>query len=279
MDFTPGWYKDISNGEYRLSNGISSSDLKPYMDTAPARILYDILNPKDSKSDALNMGTVVHTAVLEPNQLDTTTAIMPDFNLHTKNGRALRDQYLIDNADKTIVTEQQFEHCLGMASAITASPQAQMLLDGSINESSIYWTHESGELLKCRPDAISQNMPVLLDIKTSENGSFDQFVRSILRFGYHISAGMYLQGVNSNPELLQELGVDQFQSMIHIVVEKEPPYLVSIYDLSDTLALGTALFNIALNRFIEAKRTEFPGYPAEIRVVELPPWAARIPVI
>lgn len=277
----PCYVPDMANDVYHgLKAFTSSTQIKRYGDTVPAKIHYDETYPPERDESAYALGTLVHTLVLEPHMAANTVAVAPDVNKRTKDGRATLDKFYKDNAGKTIVDEIQYEQALLMAQAIKDDPTAARLLNGTVNEYSVFWEHESGELLKVRFDAANPYYKLLVDIKTTQVASWDEFQRTILKYGYHISAAMYLHGVNACTDLLADLDVDGFEGFAFICVEKEPPYCVACYELSpDFLAIGAGEFDANLDRMITAKATQYPGYTNALRVITPPPWAGKLKTI
>lgn len=277
----PCYVPDMPNDTYHGNMAFTSSTtIKKYGDTVPAKIYYDECYPPERDESAYALGTLVHALVLEPHLVASSVAIAPTVNKRTKEGRATLDKFYADNAGKTIVSETDYEQGLLMAQAINNDPTAARLLSNTANEYSIFWQHESGELLKVRFDAANPAYKLLVDIKTTQNASFDEFQRTILKYGYHISAAMYLLGVNSCPDLLADLGVDRFEGFTFVCVEKTPPYLVACYELSaDFLDIGAGEFEANLDRMMTAKAAHYPGYTNALRVISPPPWAGKLKTI
>jgi hypothetical protein len=135
-------------------------------------------------------------------------------------------------------------------------------------------------MLKVRPDAISRAHSVIIDLKTTADGSYSGFQKSIQNFYYHMSAAMYLEGVNQCKPLLNELGHFAYTKFVFICVESAPPYLTSVYELSpEYIDIGKALYRRALHDLRRGQEQEWPGYPDEVRIIEPPPWGNRIPIV
>ena len=122
---------------------------------------------------------------------------------------------------------------------------------------------------------------VLIDLKTTVDASMTGFSRSIEKFGYHISAAMYLDGCNQCAPLLEECCTSRFKSFAFIVVENTAPYLSAVYELSpDSLMLGKALYQTCMLRRHRAIETERYGYPHdEIRPIDVPGYAKNIHIV
>src|SRR5690625_8047391 len=93
------------------------------------------------------------------------------------------------------------------------------------------------------PDAIRTSHSVVLDLKSCADASYSGFIKSIQNFYYHVSAAMYLEGINQCKQLMQELNEFRYNKFVFICVENTPPYLVSVYELSrEDLEIGKSLF-------------------------------------
>lgn len=284
----PGWYRDLSNEDYHGSFGTSSSQLKTLIEKTPAHLKHGMAHPT-GPSDAMMIGTAVHTLVLEPDQFDNEVAVSPVLNLRTNAGRAARDEFEAANAGKAIITEAQFDQARAMAASVLSHPMASILLQDKVAESSVYWWYRSmdpdddsryKEMLKVRPDAICRDHSVIIDLKSAIDGSFTGFSKSINNFYYHVSAAMYLEGVNQCRPLLEAMGRIAYTKFLFIVVENREPYLTSVYELSqEYLDIGKALYRRTLRTLREARENDWPGYTDDIRVIEPPSWASRFHVV
>ena len=284
----PGWYKGLSNEEYHGSFGYSSSGLKTLVDQTPAHLHYGLTQPNEPTAN-MQLGTALHTLVLEPEKFDDEFAVSEKFDGRTKAGKAAKELFNVQNAGKVVLSEDQVDKAKAMAAAVLAHPIARLMVTDCITESSIFWWYKTMEaddntefktMLKVRPDAISRAYPVVVDLKSSADGSFTGFAKSIINFGYHISAAMYLEGVNQCEELLKELGRMAFNKFVFVVVENFEPHLVSVYELSiNDLDLGKAMYRSTLRKLKDGQENDWPGYPEEIRVIELPAWANRAHVV
>lgn len=281
----PGWYKDIPNEDYHRSNGSSSSQVKTLIEQTGAHLEYNRTHPKESTKN-MALGTAVHSLVLEPWNFEKDVAVSPDFNKRSKQGKADFEDFVDASKGKTVITEAQHEVAQIMAKRVHEHPIAGILVQDLIVESSVYqWYNcmdpddrtEYKEFLKVRPDGISRtHKEVLIDLKTTKDGSYSGFIRSIQDFYYHLSGAMYLEVCNQCKPLLEEIGAFAFTKFIFICVENFAPYEVSVYELSpEYRQLGLVLFRQGLYKLHKARNNDWPGYPEEVRMIEPPSWARR----
>ena len=79
----------------------------------------------------------------------------------------------------------------------------------------------TGLQCKCRPDWISADGGILVDLKTTEDASPREFQRSIAKWRYHVQAGWYMAGIEA------AYGTRP-SGFIFIAVEKKPPFAVGV---------------------------------------------------
>lgn len=295
--FEPGWYKDIPNEVYHKSGGVSSSTLKKFLCKTPAHIDYEKKHPKEPTKN-MQLGTAVHSLVLEPEKAKDEIAVMPGFNLRTKLGRADRDDFIEDNRGKVILTGSEWKQAQDMAGSLLAFIEKdevlRLVFENYIAESSVYWWYRSNDpddgteykqMCKVRPDILCTEYPVLGDIKTSQDATYTGFQKSIINFDYHVSAAMYLEGVNQNREIIEGLcnssvGEYRYDRFIFLVVENEPPYLSAVYELDkNAIELGKQLYTRAMLLHYEARRDDWPAFTSDVRLMELPGWASRAHIV
>lgn len=278
----PGWYKDLSNQDYHGSKGTSSTRLKMLIEKTPAHMDYKANHPIES-TDNMNLGSAVHSLILEKDKFDQEFFVLPELNLQTAHGRAQKFSLIEKNPGKICLTQDLYNKALRMSenlgNYIADEPQLNIMFDDGISETSIYWWYktldlddgtEYKELLKCRPDRLGGSHAVAFDIKSCADASYTGFRKAIERYYYHVSAAMYLDGVNQCKPLLQELGHFAYTHFILLCVENEPPYLPASYDLTrNYLDVGKAIYRRCMKKLHDSRQHEKPpGYPTEIRAME-----------
>jgi len=280
-----GWYKDLPNDDYHGSLGYSSSQLKKLIKQTPAHLKHSFSESNDPTA-AMQLGTAVHSMVLEPENFDNDVAVMPVLNLRTNAGKEEKVEFIAANKGKAIITEADLDKVNAMAASVRAHPLAGILIQDVVVESSVYWWYRTMDpdddtkykaMLKVRPDAICRAYPALVDLKTTDDGSFTGFMKTIQNLYYHVSAAMYLEGVNQCKPLLAELGHFAYTKFVFVVVENTAPFLTSVYELSpDDLELGKVHYRRALMKLRDGQENDWPGFPEDIRMTELPGWASRL---
>ena len=257
-----GIYKDISNADYHGGVGVSSSYIKAVLKKSPAHAQVPF-----KVTPALEFGTCVHSYILEDGQ---DFAVMPNVDKRTKVGKAKFEAFKAANQGKILISANDFHTIKKMDDAVQAHPAASDLLDIGIAEQSAYWIDvDTGLLCKVRPDwttlDVDSGAPILVDLKSTLDASYNRFSRDSANYGYHISAAYYLDGMTAATGVLHE-------NFVLIAVEKTEPFGVACY-LFDEEAIheGRKQYRKALEIIADCKKHDsYPAYSQSIEVISLP---------
>lgn len=200
-------------------------------------------------------------------------------------------EWLKNNGHRQILSAEQFEQLRNMRDAIMAHPAASKLLSAPGEaELSAYWMQPvknptTGEVIgeqlcRVRPDYWRKD-GILIDLKSCEDASEEEFARSIAKWRYHVQDSFYVRGVRQ--ALLQGGGFEDFadpRAFVFIAVEKTACVVdgqakgVAVYRLDDeSRALGWQQWNEDLMRYTDCQNSgEWPGYAHTIRQIKLPAW-------
>ena len=255
----------ISNEQYHADPAVSASHLHAVA-ASPYHYWSRFLNPDRpvvEPTAAMQLGSLVHCAVLEPDELAKRYATCPPRN--TKDGKATAAMLAASGIEA--VTAGDMELALAMAASVRNHQAAAELLRDGIAEKSFWWDDvDTGLRCKCRPDWYYGT--TLVDLKTTTDASPRGFARSVVQYRYHVQQAHYMAGTFA-------------ERFVFIAVEKTYPYAVGVYEL-DTIAMDAAevirrnnLQTIADCRAIN----EWPGYSQGIRGLSLPGWALNTDTI
>ncbi len=254
---------EMSETEYHAHENLGSTDLK-YILRSPAHYKY-YKSEKRDQTKAMNFGTAFHFAVLEPARFKNEVVVMPSFS--GKGMYEKKDIFLTQSFGKVIVTESEIESIFGMLKSIAGHKIARSLLVGGVAEASYFWRDPvTGIGCKCRPD-YRRFGGTVMDLKTTGDASTEDFSRSILNFGYHLSAAHYLDGVSS---VLDQ----KHETFLILAIEKEPPFGIQIFEIDfGTLEKGLELRDRALLRYKNCLNdANWPGYSSDIVPISIPPY-------
>lgn len=264
-----GIYGDITNEDYHKGAGVSKSDLD-HIHRSPAHYMAAKCLPHLS-TPAMELGTAVHAAVLEPDKFETEFAAAPDCDRRTKDGKAQYasfEQSLI-GTNKKIVSAGDYDTARRIRDAVYSHRMAANMLKDGRAEQSVYWNEElDGEkvLCKCRPDYLRSD-GIVVDLKTTEDARGDKFMRSCMAYRYYVQNAWYERGVS------MALG-DAPCEFIFMAVEKNPPYGIGLFTLPDDLVdLGVYSAQLDLRSLVSCRKADhWPCYAEEVQVLETPKW-------
>lgn len=291
----PGVYPGLPMAEYLALPAVSSSTVRAIVDRCPRAAWFDSwLNPARTRatSDELDAGTIAHAILLEGSR-DCVECIDPaDYPTQPrKKGdepsipkgwtndaiRAARDAARA--AGKIPVLKSAMREIESMVDSARAYIDALRHSEPAIwrafqpgagdSELTIVWD-DAGTLCRIRPDRISADRHVMVDVKTTATSAEpDTWGRGqLLRMGYAVSAAFYRRGISAT------YGI-QDSHYVYLVIENTPPYLASLVGLDPAwLAYGEARVALGLERWRQcAARNDWPAYPSRVAYPELPAWA------
>lgn len=216
----------------------------------------------------MRMGTLVHTAILEPDDLGNLI-VAPIVDRRTTSGKADWAAFLIEAEGREIVEAEELDKLHAIRDAVWAHPAASKLLAMLREvETSIFWTDpETGVECRSRPDGIMTNN-VIVDVKTTKDARQDEFAKSVANYRYHVQSAFYSDGFAA-------IYGEPPKRFAFIAVETEPPHLCAVYVASEAMTLrGRADYRDDLATYKRCLETDtWPGLPETPTVIELPKWA------
>ena len=253
----------ITNAEYHgRKTHLSSTNIRTFKKNRN-QFEYTLTHDLVKKTKAMADGTAVHAFFLERDKFDTDFVIKPaDMRLNTKAGK----EWALEHQSKIIIDSELGNNLYEMEKSFMDSP-AKLIYDiKGQTELSYFWDDLGTIKGKCRPDWISDDGSIVVDIKTTTDASPKGFQKSIANWGYHLQLGWYLRG-------LRKLGVPAKQ-FIFIAIEKTAPFCVGVYR-ADQDMINFAMKE--LDQLMPEIQTamvskEFPDYTPEITSIGLPPW-------
>jgi exodeoxyribonuclease VIII len=255
----------ITNAEYHgRKTHLSSTNVRTF-NKNKKQFKYGLTHELVKQTKAMADGTAVHSFFLERDNFNTDYVTKPsDIKLNTKVGK----EWAQEHQGKIIIDSEFSSNLLEMEKSFMDSP-AKIIYNknmGGQTELSYFWDDLGLVKGKCRPDWISDDGSIVIDLKTTIDASPKGFQKSISNWGYHLQLGWYLRG-------LQKLGLDSYD-FIFIAIEKTPPFSVGVYRADQEM------INYAMNKLDEIvpeidkalAAQEFPDYTPEITSIGLPPW-------
>lgn len=258
-----GIYADISNTDYHRDPRLGSTSLKTLATRTPAHYKYDLTHPKTS--DAFSLGTAAHSLILEG---DTSGIVVVEAdNWLTKDAKATKAEALADGKQPLLTKE--WAQVQAMRDAVMAHPLARAALEGGTPEQSVFWDHETGTPLKCRPDMLHRGGKLgnlIVDLKTVQSADPQDFAKSAANFGYHIQQAHYQAGLKA--------ATGEDFDFIFVLIEKQAPYLPAVVQLdAEDVARGAEMAERSIRIYNQCSKSgRWPGYESD-KPIELPRWA------
>jgi hypothetical protein len=230
---TPGLVPDLANADYHAQvDWLSSTQLKGYL---PERY------KTGGGGYAFAFGTALHTTVLGAGEEVVTVDTSSDRTKVYAEAAAEADA-----AGKVAILAADSERIARMVDALHAHPVASALLfsNDGVSEESAFWVDGNGIQHKARFD---RRIPgAIIDLKsTSEKPGAEALGRSVINYGYDVSAAHYLA-------VAEGLGLGA-EAFALVFVGKDAPHRVTVAELDETfLARGRVLRALAIERHLHA---------------------------
>lgn len=292
----PGAYKGISNADYHRNPlllpgpSLSSSGAKTILSQSCFHFWFDSpMNPdRPDEKDASHfaVGKAAHDLLLLGGDWERDYHVLPDGFAWNKTKAIAEEIQVAEHArksGKTLIKHDDMELVKRIADRIDSMPAARHALLNGVPEMTLAWQdEETGVWLRARPDFLPNtvitgaSVRVVSDLKfmSSTFCSPSGFSRAVCNFGYHQSAAFYDDGIKA-------IYGEPPTNWLFIVVEKDEPHSVSLYELPKVdLERGRYQNKKAIRKFAEclAKGTEpehWPAYTSEPELIGLPGWARR----
>jgi hypothetical protein len=261
----------MNNTDYHAHAAISKSHLDQVA-KSPLHYWARYLDPNrvvPEPTPAMAIGSAVHTHVLELDQWDARYVSAPDgIDRRTKAGKAEWEAFTTAATGRTVLPKADADLVMRMAHSVFSHPAAAMLLalPGKAETTHMWTDAATGLQCKCRPDWLTDDGRLLVDLKTTEDAGRG-FAKSIAQWRYHVQASWYLDGVE------QATGTRPEQ-FLFLCVEKKAPYAVAVYAAdAEMIAAGAHTAARDLDVLATCKAANaWPGYSDQIEPISLPPW-------
>ena len=289
----PGTYPGVSMEKYLALPAVSALLVKTIISECPRAAWWQSwLNPAQERktSDEMDAGTIAHALILEgstagvavidprDHPAEKTGAIPVGWT--NKSIKAARDYareqgkipvLLEDMVNINNMVESAMEYLDSVSKDEPAIWQAFQPESGESEVTMVFDDH--GTLCKMRPDRISKDRKLIVDVKTTARSAEpDSWARTqMVGMGYYKGAAFYRRGI--------EALFNVSPAYAFLVIETEPPYLCSMPAMDPrAFDLGAMEIERGLNAWracVAANR--WPGYPTRCVYPEIPVWEqARI---
>jgi hypothetical protein len=259
--------------DYVQWDAVNASKLKHFYRRTDKHALHEINTGGKRSTPALDLGWLVHLAVLEPERYASSTAQAPKADRRTKVGKAIFAEFEASHPDAIVVASDTFAKVRRMADAVMEHESAALFFNGKgSSEVSVIWDDEKiGVRCKCRIDHVNaiNGWPIVGDLKTARNASRQEFGKSMEKFVYDLQAAHYLTGLEA---IVPIPAGSPYRRFVFFVVESEEPHCVACHEIEDgSLDEGKRKRERLLKRWRHAVETGvWSGYSPGIELVGLP---------
>lgn len=265
-----GIFGGMTNEQYHSSPAISKSGLWEIYTKTPAHYRF----AEREASTAMDFGTAVHSAILEPNTFEARTLRGPA----DRRGNKWTDaQAEATNTGKLLLTASDYDDVLEVRDVIHADAWLNQIITGGspLVEQSAFWDQPVGDVsvyCRARPDLIRADLGLMLDLKTTADASARGFAKSAADYGYHAQEAFYTRG-------WMAAGGCEITGTVFLAVEKKKPFAYQLFELQPSaVAEGWAAMERSLKTYARCQRDgEWPAYaqPNAVAELALPRWAYK----
>lgn len=251
----------MNEREYHAHHALGSSDIKQLL-TNPHGF-----RQEKPTSKALELGSLVHKLILEPQEFESAYYVLDNIDRRTKEGkeRYIKALAEAEAENKEIIDLATYNQGKEIAEAFNNTSVAK-LLDKGVAEHSAF-SEIDGVAVKCRPDYFRSDKNIIIDLKTTSvagGASPLGFQKAIANFRYYIQAALYMQ----------ILKADEFY---FVAIETQSPFMVGVYKLDiAALELGETQIKKALKRYKNLNKYKANVYLDDnykvVKELRLPNW-------
>lgn len=251
----------MNEREYHAHHALGSSDIKQLLQNP-----YGFRQEKPS-SKALELGSLVHKLILEPQEFASSYYVLDNIDKRTKEGK---EKYLkalaeAEAENKEIIDIATYNQGKEIAEAFNQSAVSK-LISGGVAEYCAF-SEIDGVAVKCRPDYYRTDKKIIIDLKTTSlagGASALNFQKAVANYRYYIQASFYMQ----------ILGADEFY---FIAIETQAPYMIGVYKLDiSALELGETQIKKAIKRYKNLSKYKTNVYLDDsykvVKELRLPNW-------
>ena len=254
---------------YRLSPGVSQSTLKMMRQSA-SKCLWELEHPRPP-TEAMELGTAIHAALLEPDLFNSHYVIRPKFDRRTKAGKEACEAWEAQNNGKKGIDQSDMDTVNRVASRVHDNDFFARFFKAGEKEVSFWGRDEDSAALKrCRIDNYIAEANILVDLKTTECAAPDVFSRDIWKYLYHVQAAYYV-------DLVKEV-TGRDCAFFVVAVEKSKDCDVTVHLIGqEALANGRSMYKRWLKDYQRSiAMHEWQGYEQKIHTYMPPAWATEV---
>ena len=251
----------MNEREYHAHEALGSSDIKQLLQNPHG------FRQEKPTSKALELGSLVHKLILEPEEFESSYYVLDNIDKRTKEGK---EKYLkalaeAEAENKEIIDIATFQQGKEIAEAFNQSAVSK-LISGGVAEYCAF-SEIDGVAVKCKPDYYREDKKIIIDLKTTSlagGASALNFQKAVANYRYYIQASLYMR----------ILGADEFY---FIAIETQAPFMIGVYKLDiSALELGETQIKKAIKRYKNLSKYKANIYLDDsykvVKELRLPNW-------
>lgn len=266
----PGIYRGIPAAHYHQWPAASSSRLK-VLATQSAAHLKALLDAPKASTPAQELGTMLHTLVLQPALFPHLYEIRPAGKKGTKAFDRAAERILAERPFVSLVKAEDWDRIHRCRDAVLAHELAGPAMSGDDRELSIVWQDsKTGVMCKARLDAPLPDVGIW-DLKKTRDARPRAWGSDAWSYRYDLQAAFYLRGAF-------EVGLRLPAEFGFVAVEDQPPFAIRLYDFGGVAGKVLNAAEVEVDALLElwarcASTGQWPGYPAHVEAFPAPGWA------
>lgn len=271
-----GIHKDISIEDYhRNGSHVSATSLKIAKRSLKEFHWYRTGNIQHEEKQHFSTGNAFELALFDKVNFDSKVAILqteawkqsalkekPELKMpqSSKHFKDLYESFEILNRGKYLIPDvgqDSYETVEAMLESCYRDEMIQRLIKNTEYQLSLFWTEPStGLKLKTRPDICQVKKNVVVNLKTSLDGSPSAFSKDLAKYEYPLQACIEILGCLSTGLMTT---VDNY---FWLVVEKRAPFNATIYEFDQSdIRAGMDEIGYLFNKVKQAMdQDKYPGY-------------------
>jgi len=271
-----GIVKGLPEWEYHNRPELSSTEARIILTETPAVYRWKKDHPPlVQPSKKFDIGSALHSKVLGTGY----EAVVIPTDILASNGAASTTKakkFIADARENGLIPLKQddFQPIADMAEAVLRHTTARALLEQPGAAEASVFAQVDGIDVRARFDFLPEQgdrRRIAVDVKTTRDASERGFTRSIADYGYDVQRQWYLDALNA---VAGPMPVGYEPELLFLAVEKEPPYLVGVYQLPTVWTeMGRVKAERARKVYAECVASGvWPGLPDEVTLVTPPTW-------
>lgn len=263
-----GFYEDMPFDVYAAVPALNGSKIVN-MRRSPMKYRHEADNPS-SASPAMEMGTLVHRMILEPELVGNIAVWGAEQGQKVRNGKAW-NEFRELHKDEIILTVAERDEALGMANAaLNNAPIFKYARAEGPTEVSLFWRHpHTRRRYKARLDKIIPATHTIFDLKTTRDCHSHKFGAQAYSLGYHLKMALYWQGYRELTGVEPNIRIG--------AVDSKAPHESAVYRMTkDVILQGVEELDILVAKLDECEAKNYwPAEYAEESDLLLPTWAMQ----